>query len=69
VSFVVRRVYKHAHEIELTSSTIIVVGAGRGPLVACALRALKRANREAAVYAVEKNANAFITSVASSTST
>ncbi|WVF70794.1 hypothetical protein IAT40_005588 [Kwoniella sp. CBS 6097] len=40
---------------------ITVVGAGRGPLVACALRALERANRQASVYAVEKNANAFIT--------
>lgn len=45
------------------SSTIVVVGAGRGPLVACALRAMKRSNRQAMVYAVEKNANAFITSV------
>ncbi|WWC58407.1 uncharacterized protein I303_100947 [Kwoniella dejecticola CBS 10117] len=40
---------------------VTVVGAGRGPLVACTLRALTRSNRRANVYAVEKNANAFIT--------
>ncbi|WWC86067.1 uncharacterized protein L201_000938 [Kwoniella dendrophila CBS 6074] len=40
---------------------VTVVGAGRGPLVACTLRALTRSNRKANVYAVEKNANAFIT--------
>ncbi|WVR05771.1 hypothetical protein IAU60_002796 [Kwoniella sp. DSM 27419] len=40
---------------------VTVVGAGRGPLVACTLRAMTRANRQAFVYAVEKNANAFIT--------
>nr|XP_019049064.1 protein arginine N-methyltransferase 5 [Kwoniella bestiolae CBS 10118]OCF27994.1 protein arginine N-methyltransferase 5 [Kwoniella bestiolae CBS 10118] len=40
---------------------VTVVGAGRGPLVACTLRALTRANRQANVYAVEKNPNAFIT--------
>jgi protein arginine N-methyltransferase 5 len=45
----------------LTRSVITVVGAGRGPLVACALRAMKRANRRAMVYAVEKNASAFVT--------
>ncbi|WWC66577.1 uncharacterized protein I206_100480 [Kwoniella pini CBS 10737] len=40
---------------------VTVVGAGRGPLVACTLRAMTRANRKANVYAVEKNPNAFIT--------
>ncbi|WVQ62352.1 uncharacterized protein L199_000492 [Kwoniella botswanensis] len=40
---------------------VTVVGAGRGPLVACTLRALSRADRQANVYAVEKNPNAFIT--------
>ncbi|WWD18018.1 hypothetical protein CI109_102465 [Kwoniella shandongensis] len=40
---------------------VTVVGAGRGPLVACTLRALQRSGRQANVYAVEKNANAFIT--------
>ncbi|KAL7423781.1 hypothetical protein Q5752_001365 [Cryptotrichosporon argae] len=40
---------------------ITVAGAGRGPLVDCVLRALARASRAAAVYAVEKNAAAFTT--------
>ncbi|WRT64001.1 uncharacterized protein IL334_000928 [Kwoniella shivajii] len=40
---------------------VTVVGAGRGPLVACTLRALVRSNRQANVYAVEKNPNAYIT--------
>lgn len=40
---------------------IVVAGAGRGPLVACALRALARAQRPARIYAVEKNVNAFTT--------
>ena len=41
--------------------TICVAGAGRGPLVARALRAIERAKREAFVYAVEKNPNAYVT--------
>ncbi|KAI0806015.1 PRMT5-domain-containing protein [Irpex lacteus] len=40
---------------------ICVAGAGRGPLVARSLLAIKRANRNAFVYAVEKNKNAFVT--------
>ncbi|ORY29011.1 PRMT5 arginine-N-methyltransferase-domain-containing protein [Naematelia encephala] len=40
---------------------ITVVGAGRGPLVSCCLRALDRSGRQGKVYAVEKNANAYIT--------
>ena len=42
-------------------STLCVAGAGRGPLVARSLNAIKRANRECFVYAVEKNPNAFVT--------
>ncbi|ADV21175.1 protein arginine N-methyltransferase 5 [Cryptococcus gattii E566] len=38
-----------------------VVGAGRGPLVDCALRALLHSGRQASIYAVEKNTNAFVT--------
>ncbi|GJE96614.1 PRMT5-domain-containing protein [Phanerochaete sordida] len=41
--------------------TLCVAGAGRGPLVARSLSAIKRANRECFVYAVEKNPNAFVT--------
>ena len=40
---------------------ITVVGAGRGPLIACALRASLAANVKVRVYAVEKNHNAVIT--------
>lgn len=40
---------------------IMVVGAGRGPLVDCSLRAAAQANRKVKVLAVEKNPNAFIT--------
>ncbi|TYJ57617.1 hypothetical protein B9479_001699 [Cryptococcus floricola] len=40
---------------------ITVVGAGRGPLVDCALRALLHASRQATIYAVEKNPSAFLT--------
>lgn len=44
-------------------SVIYVVGAGRGPLVQRCLNALKRASRNARIYAIEKNANAFVTYV------
>ena len=40
---------------------IMVVGAGRGPLVRCSLQAAKSANRDAKVYAIEKNPNAVVT--------
>lgn len=45
------------------SSVIVVtvVGAGRGPLVAAALNAARRANVTVRVYAVEKNMNAVVT--------
>ncbi|KAF9586506.1 hypothetical protein BGW38_003420 [Lunasporangiospora selenospora] len=46
---------------ELDITVIMVVGAGRGPLVNCALRASEKAARNVRVYAVEKNPNAFIT--------
>lgn len=42
---------------------IYVCGAGRGPLVAGVLKALERSNRTARVYAIEKNASAFVTCV------
>ncbi|KAI9914729.1 hypothetical protein PsorP6_007272 [Peronosclerospora sorghi] len=46
---------------ENKESVVMVVGAGRGPLVRCALRAATIANRRTRMFAVEKNANAVIT--------
>lgn len=40
---------------------VVVVGAGRGPLVKCVLRASKAAGKPVKVYAVEKNPNAVVT--------
>jgi len=40
---------------------VMVVGAGRGPIVERALKASERANRKIKLYAIEKNPNAFIT--------
>ena len=42
-------------------SVIMVVGAGRGPIVKAALRASKRACRGTLVYALDKNPNAVVT--------
>ncbi|KAF9390776.1 hypothetical protein CPB97_008465 [Podila verticillata] len=42
-------------------TVIMVVGAGRGPLVNCSLRAAEKAGRNVRIYAVEKNPNAFVT--------
>eukprot|EP00124_Ichthyophonus_hoferi_P000328 Ihof_evm24s11 gene=Ihof_evmTU24s11 len=42
-------------------SVIMVVGAGRGPLVRCSMRAAARAGRKVKMYCVEKNPNAIIT--------
>lgn len=39
---------------------VMVVGAGRGPLVAATLSAARRAGRDVKVYAVEKNRNAVV---------
>ncbi len=41
--------------------TLMVVGAGRGPLVRAALAAAQKADRKIRVYAVEKNPNAIVT--------
>ena len=40
---------------------VMVVGAGRGPLVSASITAAARAGRRIKVYAVEKNANAIVT--------
>ncbi|KAI9487100.1 MAG: PRMT5 arginine-N-methyltransferase-domain-containing protein [Benjaminiella poitrasii] len=42
-------------------TTIMVVGAGRGPLVNCCLRASEKSERNVHIYALEKNSNAFVT--------
>ena len=42
-------------------TVLMVVGAGRGPLVRASLRASRRSGRQIRVYAVEKNPNAVIT--------
>merc|ERR1711860_72733 len=41
--------------------TVMVLGAGRGPLVRASLKAAEMANRKIKVYAVEKNPNAVVT--------
>lgn len=46
---------------EEKESVVMVVGAGRGPLVRSALRAASIANRKTRMFAVEKNPNAVIT--------
>ncbi|XP_042904254.1 protein arginine N-methyltransferase 5 isoform X2 [Parasteatoda tepidariorum] len=48
-------------EKETKTSVIMVVGAGRGPLVRAAIAAAKNADRLVKVYAVEKNPNAIVT--------
>ncbi|KAJ7127039.1 PRMT5-domain-containing protein [Mycena epipterygia] len=40
---------------------LCVAGAGRGPIVARCLTAIERSRRDALVYAVEKNPNAYVT--------
>ncbi|CAO3664125.1 unnamed protein product [Rhizopus stolonifer] len=42
-------------------TTVMVVGAGRGPLVNCCLRAAEKSLRKIHIYALEKNPNAFVT--------
>ncbi|KAI3428237.1 hypothetical protein D9Q98_006617 [Chlorella vulgaris] len=48
-------------EAESRTTVLMVVGAGRGPLVAASLRASVRAKRQIRVFAVEKNPNAVVT--------
>lgn len=43
------------------AAVVMVVGAGRGPLVNAALRAAKSAHRDITVYAIEKNPHAVVT--------
>ncbi|KAF8639417.1 hypothetical protein AX17_001507 [Amanita inopinata Kibby_2008] len=55
--------YRALLEWPATSEKIVccVAGAGRGPLVARCLTAIARSNRQAFVYAIEKNPNAYVT--------
>jgi protein arginine N-methyltransferase 5 len=57
-----RAVFEALKKTDKDKETVLmVVGAGRGPLVAGSLRAAKQANRKVRVYAVDKNPNAVIT--------
>ena len=47
-----------------TPPVVMVVGAGRGPLVEASIRAATRAGVEIRLFAVEKNPNAVFTCVA-----
>jgi len=49
------------NEIQTKVLTVMVVGAGRGPLVKAAISAAKNAGRRIKVFAVEKNVNAVVT--------
>ena len=48
-------------ESEEKPVVVMVLGAGRGPLVRAALKAAKNSNRKIKCFAVEKNANAAVT--------
>ncbi|XP_057813500.2 protein arginine N-methyltransferase 1.5 isoform X1 [Cryptomeria japonica] len=48
-------------EASTTTTVLMVVGAGRGPLVRCSLQAARETGRKLRVYAVEKNPNAVVT--------
>uniref|UniRef100_A0A8V5GF11 Protein arginine N-methyltransferase 5 n=1 Tax=Melopsittacus undulatus TaxID=13146 RepID=A0A8V5GF11_MELUD len=48
-------------EKDTNVQVVMVLGAGRGPLVSAALRASRQAARAIRVYAVEKNPNAVVT--------
>ncbi|KAJ7494686.1 PRMT5-domain-containing protein [Mycena galericulata] len=47
--------------VGLAQLILCVAGAGRGPIVARSLKAIERSRRDALVYAVEKNPNAYVT--------
>lgn len=48
-------------QASLSKMVLMVVGAGRGPLVRASLQAAEEAGRKIKVYAVEKNPNAVVT--------
>lgn len=51
----------HIPTIHPSALVVTLIGAGRGPLILCSLRAARAANRPILVQAVEKNANALVT--------
>merc|ERR1719277_1690822 len=50
-----------AEEKDSLELTLMVLGAGRGPLVTASIQAAAKADRKIKVYAVEKNPNAVVT--------
>ncbi|BBN09504.1 type II protein arginine methyltransferase [Marchantia polymorpha subsp. ruderalis] len=48
-------------KVATTTTVLMVVGAGRGPLVRASLQAAEETGRKLRVYAVEKNPNAVVT--------
>lgn len=46
---------------ENSTTVLMVVGAGRGPLMTCSIRAADAAKRKVKFYAIEKNPNAVVT--------
>ena len=48
-------------EAQTRTTVLMVVGAGRGPLVKASLKAAENCGRQIRVFAVEKNPNAVIT--------
>lgn len=51
----------HHNEVCPAHRVLMVLGAGRGPLVNASLRAARHADRKLKIYAVEKNPNAIVT--------
>ena len=49
--------------LRVPARVVMVLGAGRGPLVNATLRAAQQASRKVRVYAVEKNPNTVVTYV------
>ena len=48
-------------QVATRTTVLMVVGAGRGPLVRASLRAAERTGRRLRIFAVEKNPNAVVT--------
>jgi len=57
----IHKAIMHKQEKNLPSLVIMVMGAGRGPIVTAALAAAEMAGVQVMVYAVEKNPNAIVT--------
>uniref|UniRef100_A0A3P8X235 Protein arginine N-methyltransferase 5 n=1 Tax=Cynoglossus semilaevis TaxID=244447 RepID=A0A3P8X235_CYNSE len=53
--------YSQYQQVRVVGQVLMVLGAGRGPLVNASLRAARQADRKLRVYAVEKNPNAVVT--------